>query len=758
MARVNIRTIVIHGFIAAFFLLISAVVFRIPQDAFIAGGDFYQLLHPQENSARYFYAWMNQQEGQGVLSKTSIAFPFYSLLWVLGSLGWSTGALASVYLFLILYGSFLSAFFSLPLFFPKIRGDIRLGGALVYALNNVTVMIFTYPWGFSHHFLFYIFLPPLVALFLRILLDPRGLRSYFPAFVFVFILSTPAYNNITFLFLLMLVQFLFFSSLVVLKNIRLSGVTLLRLFLMGLVYIFFTCWLFISIYIDAPDIVGDVSHGKGLGGDLVNWILATSSNFTQTFLFALDRYRFPIFSGGWSVMLSAAYFVIIFFLARSAFHQESRAKTDRSVILSAFMLLLLLTFLSVRAYGPFSEIALWIYQLPFFSGFRSPEKIFSVFPLVYVIIVCGLLGIIHATRRVVIGIFALLLLIPLPFYTGGIQKAMQGEDGATYRYIITIPEEYNRVRTTINAEPRLGSVISLPYSVVNSLNWSNYPKWHYVGADVLHLLYNKYYIPANSYDHLTLSTRLSFKEFNEEGGDPSELLLLIQKFSGMFVFFHKDIDATWIRDSDHLQDSLRALDQAGELSLVESNDFFDLYHVAEKNVVPLIDAQTKGIFQKINPSKYRIQMTIREPVMLKFHQSYSPLWQFYVEPSYSKSSCETPLQFSGRPWQECPEDRRFFEGEEFSYFWKKPLFTETHELDQDYANSWIIDPAVILRDAPAAAIQKNADGSITFNLVLYFKPQSLFYFGMVMSGIGLLVSGGFLFYRAMKRHQHERTA
>ena len=41
---------------------------------------------------------------------------------------------------------------------------------------------------------------------------------------------------------------------------------------------------------------------------------------------------------------------------------------------------------------------------------------------------------------------------------------------------------------------------------------------------MLHLLYNKYYIPANSYDHLTLSTRLSFKEFNEEGGDPSELL------------------------------------------------------------------------------------------------------------------------------------------------------------------------------------------------------------------------------------------
>ena len=52
---------------------------------------------------------------------------------------------------------------------------------------------------------------------------------------------------------------------------------------------------------------------------------------------------------------------------------------------------------------------------------------------------------------------------------------MQGEDGATYRYIITIPEEYNRVRTTINAEPRLDRLFPCHTIVVNSLNWSNYP-------------------------------------------------------------------------------------------------------------------------------------------------------------------------------------------------------------------------------------------------------------------------------------------
>ena len=63
--------------------------------------------------------------------------------------------------------------------FPKIRGDIRLGGALVYALNNVTVMIFTYPWVFPS-FSFLHFSPAAHRAFSSILLDPRGLRSYFP--------------------------------------------------------------------------------------------------------------------------------------------------------------------------------------------------------------------------------------------------------------------------------------------------------------------------------------------------------------------------------------------------------------------------------------------------------------------------------------------------------------------------------------------------------------------------------------------------
>ena len=147
---------------------------------------------------------------------------------------------------------------------------------------------------------------------------------------------------------------------------------------MGLVYIFFTCWLFISIYIDAGH-CGDVSHGKGLGGDLVNWILATSGNFTQTFC---SRWIVTDSRFFWRLVgdVIGGLFCDYFFLARSAFHQESRAKTDRSVILSAFMLLLLLTFVRSRV-GRFPRLVLWIYQLPFFSGFRSPEKSFLFFHL-----------------------------------------------------------------------------------------------------------------------------------------------------------------------------------------------------------------------------------------------------------------------------------------------------------------------------------------------------------------------------------------
>ena len=118
---------------------------------------------------------------------------------------------------------------------------------------------------------------------------------------------------------------------------------------------------------------------------------------------------------------------------------------------------------------------------------------------------------------------------------------------------------------------------------------------------------------------------------------------------------------------------------------------------------------------------------------------------------------------------ECIRDTyTFFEWEELSYLWKKPVFDTTHKVVNDYANGWTIDlnSPVIASQAKQSIdtggdssttlgmtqdweiylqkwlrewwIIKNEDDTYTLYLTLYFRPQSRFYLGLGVSGLTLL--------------------
>jgi len=97
-------------------------------------------------------------------------------------------------------------------------------------------------------------------------------------------------------------------------------------------------------------------------------------------------------------------------------------------------------------------------------------------------------------------------------------------DDNGYKYVINIPDQYKTAFNAINRDLRLNSVLSLPYSVDNSINWANYPKWYFVGQDVLGELTNKFYISANTYDHPNVQNILSFKVDNEKRVGINKLL------------------------------------------------------------------------------------------------------------------------------------------------------------------------------------------------------------------------------------------
>lgn len=716
------------------FLYISFVANAFPRDSFVAGGDFYQLIQPSEHLGRYFYAWINQV-GQGTFSTMWMVYPFYVLLSFLGGLGFNSSTMAGLYIFLQLYLSYWSFYLSITLLYPRLAKHIQIGGGLVYALNNFTFTIFTYPWGFTHHFLLYIFIPPLLLLFLKILTEEKISAKYFWYFGAVVLLSSAAYNNLVFLVLLFFAQFVLMLVFLLFRQIKINKKFFLKIILIALVYLFFCSWLIISIYHEIPD-AGRIYSNKIFGENyLSSWILLTSNSFLNTLMLVLDNNRFPVSEKGIFSFLSMAYFAVVLVL----FMVAKRKQELKKIIYPLAAFWIVFAILSVRAYGPFKEIGLFLYQVQPFVLFRSPEKIFLLLPFVYTSLLVGLLYVANIKKKFVYLIFGILLIVP-PFYTNKMHTILTQHDvpNSRYSYVIKIPKEYYDAQEVIQQDPKLGSVISLPYSVKNSVNWAQYPAWKFIGHDILHVLYDKFYVSANSFDHPNFETVLSFKDFNEKEGSPDELLALFKKFSGSYVFYHKDVEPEFIENSKHTRGALQELVQNSKIELITSNSYFDLYQVRNDEFIPVMDSNAPVAFGKVNPSKYRVMINLNEKSSLEFHQTFDAQWKLYPVPVTNGSWCRDLTYHDATQVNECSRDQKFFEGEELSYFWKKPIPEENHTLVKEYANSWTIDPEYIKAHYSPDYYNVQQDGSIDVEFVAYFKTQGYMYLGIITYTSGFL--------------------
>lgn len=749
------KTYIIQVVIFFFFLFIAFIINRIPHGTFVAGGDFYQLVDPSKNFDRYLFSWTNQI-GQGVFVAWFVSFPFYFLIAVLGFLGFNSSVIAGFYMFFILYLSYLGFYLSVKLLFPDMARGLRIGGGLVYALNNFTFTIFTYPWGFTHHLLFYIFIPPLIFLYLKILTEKGWATRHFVLFCLVFILSIVSYTNPAFLLLLFLINFLLTIFALLFKQIHFNKQFLIKIIIIGLIYLVLSFWFVLPFYrenLQGQDLSSGVIFGENY---LKNWISVTSSNFLNTFLLTLDSSRFPLANIGYYTYLSFAYFVIIFLLL---IFKLGKYRRERRIILLFFLLLIIFIFLSIRAYGPFKAIGLYLYSLPIFLSFRSADKIFAVIPFLYTMVLISLMYASRLKQKTIYIIFGILLIIP-PFYTNKIYKILSFKNTSSeYNYIVKIPQEYYDIQEYINKDKRLGSIISLPYSAINSLNWSQYPKWNFIGYDILHLFFNgKNYISANTHDYSTLGTGLSFKIFNELQQDSDKLLALIQKFSGKFVIYHKDIDPSWLKNSEYIKKKLEELSAAKKIRLIDSNDYFDLYEVNEDYLLPIMYTSSSNYFAKVNPTKYKIRLRIKEDTTITFNQSFDSQWHLYLDNDSVNSWCEKQAYYKKTNTTECGFKQKFFEGEELSYLWQAPVFEGTHKLVYGYANSWTASPDYIKANYPKKYYKENPDGSIEVTLVVYFRTQSYFYLGLIISGGTLLGCLGYLIWNScFKRNKNRKN-
>ncbi len=185
--------------------------------------------------------------------------------------------------------------------------------------------------------------------------------------------------------------------------------------------------------------------------------------------------------------------------------------------------------------------------------------------------------------------------------------------------------------------------------------------------------------------------------------------------------------------------------------LKENNQYFALF---ENTKFQHLFGKNNIFFKNINPTKYKLYIkNIKSSQNLSFLESFHKGWKFYLRTNPTNSWCKPMEYYENTQTTECEHTQKFFEGEELSYLWKKPIFDNTHELIFDYANGWTINPGYIKQNFSKEYYRENPDGSIDVELTLYFKPQSYFYLGLFISGTTFLACLGYLGYDFYKRRK-----
>jgi len=742
-----LSSVILHSCVLIFFFFISFAINKIPEKTIVAGGDFYQLINISDNLDRYLFTWFNQI-GQGQYNPLFVAFPFYLIQAFLFKIGFSYTNIANSVMFLFLIGSFYSFYFAIRLINVEIPRNIRLLGSAIYAVNIFTFTIFTYSWWITHHFIIYLFIPLLFASFDKLIISfsKKDIAQY----SILFLISTMGFNNIAYFVALLFIQALLFVAYFITKRIPFSINSIGRIS-------FIVIWqIILSIFYLLPFLSSQFEYrsnvvGGNVLGDFYNWLSYTSTKAYGIFSFTMVEDKYPIFNiySDTNLLLGISIgYTFILILALLYKKDEYRHHWFHYLLF-----FIPYWFLLMRLTPPFDGFNRIIYSLPGFNLFRSPEKLFVFYPFFFLALLSLLLFYGKLPRITISVLLVLILLIPIPFFIRGIPAYLAQGDQIGNKYTVQIPSDYQDMADEINEDFRQLSIVSLPYSVVNSINWSNYPKWEFSGFDVQHLLFKKLYISANVYDHVGLENNLSFKEYNETNEvNKDEFLKLLQKFSGQYILLHKDISIYWLDNSETIFNTIKELESDNTLLKLDSNEYFTLYELDEDNLVPLISSDGNGLsFQKINLTKYRINLkNITKKTHIRFHQSFNSQWKLYLVPNPNDSWCRSSHYYEIMNVTECEITNKMIEVSDLGYILDKPIFDDVHSIVNDYSNGWIIDPGFVEGNYPSDYYKENQNGDLEIEMVLYFKPQSYFILGLIVSSIVFIGCSGYLVWSSKR--------
>lgn len=425
------------------------------------------------------------------------------------------------------------------------------------------------------------------------------------------------------------------------------------------------------------------------------------------------------------------YFWFIPLIAFASFLFKGNNKYKKEISFYG-VLSLLGIFLTKQTAEPIASAYLWLYNnFPGFNLFREASKFYLVTAIGY----AGLLGYCllmlkeHKNKILSKYIFTVFSIILIAVSLLNVKPLITGEIGTMFvpRHISC---DYNVLTDFILKQSEYYRTLWVPTDSRWGIFVNEKPKVSAVG--ITQGDWSKFVGYNNNFNSWSMQNQIIDilkKDFSNQLLDNSSIKYVIVPIQDtandddFFVYYGGQTDLNirqwYIKELDKLKYLHKINIGTKDLAVYENVNYKDhLYATREPETVYRNVQADKVDWHFRNPTEYKISLkNVKANTYLNFSEKYHPDWRLHVGP----------------------------------FNWFKVLTAKNYFIDGRYhfendakLNSFLIDPEYIKQNFSKDYYKENPDGSIDVELTLYFKPQSYFYLGLIISGTTLFGCLGYL--------------
>lgn len=611
----KISSMLIVILIASIFIWISII--NIFPDGYVVSAADHAFFFDMKSAAQSFlYTWTNALGyGSGREFQLQASLLYQYLLVFISFFKLPNNIFQTLFISIFTFLASVSFYASLRILFSEEKKNkvLQVFFSLLYGLNGYTLFLFMHVFGYYYQQIFYIFVPVVLALSYKII-EGNFFKKYISIFFVVSFLCSMAFNNPGFLVALNIVLALMLFFFIFSDFKKCAHYIKRYLLIVGVLFITNIFWLFpfsASMIDQSSNLTSSVS-----GWDIVSWLKWQSTDFINIFRFMSINSvgHFPdnsMLASELKILFGFLSFLPILLIFWGLLQKQDKYKKQRLFFLIFFIFLILAI---AKIYGPLPTLVIKFFSLPIINATRSVDKFmiflpFVVFVLIYIFIISSN----KINKKIKWALIFILLIFPLPFYTGKLQqnvsivfKSGENYKTAQYSYLVKVPEDYFQAAKIINNISRYNFKVQyLPYGVINSPGWSQYPKWKFIGNDLTANIFDK---PVQKPSTYLNGLSFNYGQLFNSYSNPEWIMRLFGLMNDAYLVFNKDVDDQFLKMSS---EKISFLENSGNIKPIFKKEFINLYEIDKKYFLPLFYVPKDIIYSEIDYNQFPDLLSIK---------------------------------------------------------------------------------------------------------------------------------------------------